>query len=282
MSKKILVTGGNAGIGLALCKLLVSKHGCHVFLGSRSPAKGEAAVASIVEAHPEAVGNIEAVSIDVSDDASVAAAAATLEERGVKLYALVNNAGAGLAHGDVGGVPGLMNVNYYGPKRVTEAFVRLIAGDGRIVNTSSGAASMWLRGQDAATKALYTNPQLTFAELDANVKANVAAGGGAMGGYGLSKAALTALTGIHARTYPTLKVVSLSPGFIATAMTAGFGAKLTPEQGCVSAIKCLFGDVTSGCYYGSDGLRSPLTCTRDPGTPEYQGEPEPDPARYNK
>ena len=57
---------------------------------------------------------------------------------------------------------------------------------------------------------------------------------------------------------------------------AGFGAKLSPEQGCVSSIKCLFAPVTSGWYYGSDGLRGPLTMTRDPGTPEYQGEPEAD------
>ena len=64
-------------------------------------------------------------------------------------------------------------------------------------------------------------------------------------------------------------------------MPQGFGASLTPEQGCVSLIKCLFEDVTSGWYYGSDGLRSPLTVTRDPGTPEYQGEADPDAAVYN-
>jgi carbonyl reductase 1 len=65
-------------------------------------------------------------------------------------------------------------------------------------------------------------------------------------------------------------------------MTAGYGAKLTPEQGCVSSIKCLFGHVTSGYYYGSDGLRSPVTMTRDPGMPEYQGEDDPQHAVYNK
>lgn len=69
--------------------------------------------------------------------------------------------------------------------------------------------------------------------------------------------------------YPHLVVTSISPGFIDTPMTAGFGAKLTPEQGCASSIKCLFHNVTSGFYYGSDGLRSPLTMTRDPGMPEY-------------
>jgi len=33
-------------------------------------------------------------------------------------------------------------------------------------------------------------------------------------------------------------VVCLSPGFIDTPMTQGFGARLTPEQGCVSSLKC--------------------------------------------
>ena len=70
--------------------------------------------------------------------------------------------------------------------------------------------------------------------------------------------------------------------FIQTKMTAGYGARLTPEQGTVSLRRCLFDDVTSGFYYGSDGLRSPLTCTRDPGTPEYGGEENPDASKYNK
>ena len=102
-----------------------------------------------------------------------------------------------------------------------------------------------------------------------------------MGGYGLSKAGLTAYTIQQAKQYPNLLCTSLSPGFIQTNMTAGFGARLTPEQGTVSLMKCLFEDVVSGYYYGSDGLRSPLTVTRDPGTPEYGGEDDPDASRYN-
>ena len=140
--------------------------------------------------------------------------------------------------------------------------------------------------QDAETKKLYSNPNLTLAELDASVKSNLAAKNwdGDMNGnaYGFSKAALSALTLIQARTYPNILVTSVSPGFIATGMTKGFGASKTPEQGCVSSIKCLFGPVTTGGYYGSDGLRSPLTVGRDPGTPEYQGEINPDPAKYKR
>ena len=88
---------------------------------------------------------------------------------------------------------------------------------------------------------------------------------------------------IHAKEYPKLNITSVSPGFVDTAMTAGFGANLTPHEGCLSTLHCLFDkNVVSGYYYGSDGLRSPLTVTRDPGTPAYQGEANPDPAKYNK
>ena len=57
------------------------------------------------------------------------------------------------------------------------------------------------------------------------------------------------MTLIQAKAYPNLQVVCLSPGFIDTPMTAGFGARLTPEQGCVAPIKCLFEPVTTGYYY---------------------------------
>ena len=77
-------------------------------------------------------------------------------------------------------------------------------------------------------------------------------------------------------------VTALTPGMILTGMTAGSRATLTPEQGTVSLLRCLFGDVVSGRYYGSDGLRSPLTLLRSPGTPEYGGEPDPDVRRYTK
>jgi len=298
MSKNILVTGGNSGIGLALCKLLATSTKpnsdypspvpppCHVFLGARSAEKGEAAVKKITDEFPDAVGKIEMLQIDVADDASCTAAAAALKEKGVCLYALVNNAGLGLAQNEAGGSgpEKILNTNYYGPKRVTEAMVELIdPNEGRIVHTSSGAASMWLKKQDAGLKAILSDPDITFEKLDKTIQAQVASDNVGFGnGYGMSKAALNGLTLIHAKAYPSLKVVSLSPGFIDTPMTKGFGAKLTPEQGCVSSLVCLFGDVTSGYYYGSDGVRSPFTMTRDPGMPPYGGEDDPAQEKYNK
>ena len=66
--KKILVTGGNSGIGLALCKQLVAD-GCYVYLGSRDKSRGEAALKEI-----NAPDNCELVVIDVQSDESVNAA----------------------------------------------------------------------------------------------------------------------------------------------------------------------------------------------------------------
>ena len=188
-----------------------------------------------------------------------------LQDRGVKLYALVNNAGVMRAEPEV-----IINTNFKGPKRVTDAFIGLIdKSEGRIVNTSSGAASLWLRHQDSITKNIFTNELGNFEDLEAAVNENVAAKNFKMGnGYGLSKAELDALTLIQAKCYANLKVASLTPGFIDTPMTKGLGSKLRPEQGTLSITHCLFEPIVSGCYYGSDGLRSPLTVTRDPGTPE--------------
>jgi NAD(P)-dependent dehydrogenase (short-subunit alcohol dehydrogenase family) len=283
-TKHVFVTGASSGIGLALCKLLVRDHGCYVYLGARNVEKGEACLKGILAEVPAAAGKIEVVQLDVVDNASIAACAEKLKAKGVVLYGLVNNAGVGLAQSNAPKeAVGILDTNFLGVKRVTEAMVGLVdPSGGRIVNVSSGAASGWVKGQDAPTKALFSKVGLTFDELEAAVKAAVAANNLGWGnGYGLSKAALSALTLVHAAQYPNLKVVALSPGFIDTPMTAGFGARLTPEQGCRSSVKCLFDEVISGYYYGSDGLRSPFTMTRDPGTPEYQGEDDPQQATYN-
>ena len=84
--KYIFVTGGNDGIGLALCKQLAVDHGCYVFMGSRSLERGAAGLKSITDANPKTASTIEVVQIDVTDDASVSAAVEVVKSKGKGLY----------------------------------------------------------------------------------------------------------------------------------------------------------------------------------------------------
>jgi len=69
-------SGGNKGIGLAICAaLLKSSPTAFVYLGSRDAARGRAAVASLEEADASARGRVKALQVDVCDRGSLVAAA---------------------------------------------------------------------------------------------------------------------------------------------------------------------------------------------------------------
>lgn len=271
MARRILVTGGNTGIGFALCMQLATEHGCHVLLGARNAAKGAVAVESIKKDAPEA--HVELVLIDTSSDESVAAAAEAVRGGGGDaLYAIVNNAGTGLAHGvDAATV---LSTNLLGPKRVCEAFGPLLDAAGRIVNVGSGAGPMFVARAPPALQALLCDggaPHVTWAVLEAAARDGLAAD--SMGGYGVSKACLAAYTALLAREHPALTISCVSPGFIDTAICAGFGATKPPSEGTVSIVHCLFAPLeASGWYFGSDAVRSPLHFMRNPGEPPYDGQ----------
>ncbi|KAF2716407.1 NAD(P)-binding protein [Polychaeton citri CBS 116435] len=92
MSRTVLITGGNSGIGYAISNLLSSLGAYHVLLASRSQAKGEAAVNAIKSGNSKA--NISAIVLDVDDAGSIDAAAKQVSSTyGGKLDALINNAG---------------------------------------------------------------------------------------------------------------------------------------------------------------------------------------------
>jgi NAD(P)-dependent dehydrogenase (short-subunit alcohol dehydrogenase family) len=290
--RRILVTGANKGIGRALvAAILEDADDTFVYLGARDRARGEEARASMFAAHPGWVDRLEVVQLDVSDDASVRGAVAELAHNlgNEKLYGVVNNAGIGVASNDLAAT---LDVNTRGVRRICEAAVPLLAPDGRVVNITSAAGPTFVAKCDERRQRLLTNPDVTWAEIDAlmNEALAIASSGGSFAAaglgdgdaYGFSKACANAFTLAFAREHPGLRVNACTPGFIETDLTrryvdsSGKSAKelgmKSPAEGTRSSMHLLFGALDgNGRYYGSDALRSPLDCYRAPGSPAYTG-----------
>jgi len=137
-SHAVLVTGTSSGIGRA-CALLLIRNGFTVFAGVRKAADGESL-------RKEAGERLVPLQIDVTDREGVLAAARvaadTLRERGESLYALVNNAGIGVAapleFQPLEDIRRSYEVNVLGQIAVTQAFLPLLRETrGRIVNICS-------------------------------------------------------------------------------------------------------------------------------------------------
>jgi NAD(P)-dependent dehydrogenase (short-subunit alcohol dehydrogenase family) len=146
----VLITGASTGIGQAT-SLRLARGGWRVLAGVRRREDGERL------AGEAPAGRIEALELDVTDDAQIAAAAARIDGGG--LDALVNNAGIGL-----GGPLEVLgdeewrrqfDVNFYGQIAVTRALIpALRRARGRIVFISSigGKVAMGFNGPYAASK----------------------------------------------------------------------------------------------------------------------------------
>jgi NAD(P)-dependent dehydrogenase (short-subunit alcohol dehydrogenase family) len=130
--KAVLITGASTGLGRAMAELLASE-GHFVYAGARKDKD---------MAELNAIDNIQAVRLDVTDQAQIDAAVKTITSEGRGLHGLINNAGVAalyaLAEAPDSEVEWLMDVNLYGPFRVTKAFAPLIIqSKGRISTTGS-------------------------------------------------------------------------------------------------------------------------------------------------
>ena len=136
--KVALVTGGNRGLGLAIARGLV-RAGARVALGARDAARTEAALVELGKMGGEAI----ALSLDVRDDASSAAAVEETIARMGALHVLVNNAGINIrkAPEDLSMEEWreVLDVNLTGAFRLSRvAYPHLKgAGGGKIVNVGS-------------------------------------------------------------------------------------------------------------------------------------------------
>jgi len=205
--KRALVTGGNKGIGFAICQGLLAK-GFEVIMAARSLDKAKAAIEQLNSS------NVRPVELDVSNDDSINLAAKNLSQEIDSLDVLINNAGIYPDEGvniltvsrDL--LNQTMNVNAFGAIRVTQAFLPLLtkSSHARVINTSSGYGQL--------------------SSLSANVPS-----------YCLSKLTLNGATIMLAEALQDQGIVvnAIDPGWVKTDM-GGSGAPRTPEQGADTAI----------------------------------------------
>lgn len=232
-----LVTGANKGIGYEIAAGL-GELGWSVGVGARDDARREAAVEKLQADGVDAFG----VPLDVTDDASVAAAAALVEERCGRLDVLVNNAAV------TGGAPqeptlvdpatvlSVVDTNVVGVMRVTNALLHLLhrSASPRIVNMSSSVGSLKRQTELPAGEAM----------------------GPISAAYAPSKTYLNAVTIQYAKELHGTKILINAgcPGFTATDLN-GFRGVRTAEQGAAIAIRLatLPDDGPSGGYFEDAG-----------------------------
>jgi len=200
----ILITGANKGLGREAAKRLVAA-GHEVWAAARDPERGRAAAEEVGAHH---------LTLDVTDDGSVRAAAVTLADAtGGVLDVLINN--AGISGGPVSAaeltaetMQEVYDVNVFGPVRVLHAFLPLLERSAGpvVVNVSSGLGSI----------ASSADPESTYAAL-------------VVPAYFSSKAALNMLTTQYARAFPRMRINSVDPGFTGTDFNQNRGTQTVRE-----------------------------------------------------
>jgi NAD(P)-dependent dehydrogenase (short-subunit alcohol dehydrogenase family) len=229
-----LVTGANKGLGLETVRRLAAL-GWTVWLAARDETAGRTAVDKVLAETPDA--DVRFVRLDVTDDASVAAAYDVLAASGTGLDVLVNN--AGIAGGGkvtldtvaTDFIP-VYGVNVLGPVRVTHAFLPLLTASQRprLVMVSSGLGSIACVGDPNRTES--TVPGMV---------------------YQSSKAALNMIANQYAKDLPDVRVTSVDPGYTATDLNGHRGTQ-TVTEGTDSIIEAASAETVAGPHIDRHGV----------------------------
>ncbi|MGG1325064.1 SDR family oxidoreductase [Priestia megaterium] len=208
-NKVALVTGGNRGIGYELVRQL-AMDGFKVILTSRNSETGHEAVQKLKDSHLD----VSYVVMDISNEARILKAAATVSEQYGRLDVLINNAGIYLDKNQklVNMNPSILEktlvTNFFGAYHVIRSFMPLMEQQsyGRIINVSSEYGAM--------------------SEMSSS----------GVGAYKLSKLILNGLTQlIAAESESDIKINAVDPGWVSSDM-GGPSAPRTPEQAARSIL----------------------------------------------
>ena len=205
-----LVTGGNRGIGLEICRQLAAR-GLSVVLTARTGSEGRAAAKALQDAGLD----VEFHRLDVSSCRSIRACVSAIAERRGRIDVLVNNAGvlidprgSRFLDSKLDTFRDTLETNFFGPLQLAQAVVPLMKAHryGRIVNVSSGMGQL--------------------AEMSGSSPA-----------YRVSKTALNALTRILAAEFRESNILanSMSPGWVRTRM-GGEGAPRSVAEAADTAM----------------------------------------------
>ncbi|MBB6000933.1 SDR family NAD(P)-dependent oxidoreductase [Streptomonospora salina] len=210
-----LITGATRGIGLEAARRL-SEAGHRVLLGARDLSRGREA-AHRVGAHP--------LMLDVTDDASVEAAAQRVADEVGRLDVLVNNAGiTGALHTCADEITAAdllacYDTNVFGAVRMMHAFTPLLRKSARpvVVNVSSGLGSL-AAATDPGARAEFTPTWIPVPV------------------YASSKAALNMVTVQYAHAHPEMRINAVDPGHTATDFNGHAGPQ-TVEEGAEIVVR---------------------------------------------
>jgi NAD(P)-dependent dehydrogenase (short-subunit alcohol dehydrogenase family) len=204
-----------------------------VWLSARRAADAEAAAVALRNQKLEVVP----LALDVSDPPSIDAVAARLEREGVKLHALINNGAVSLDGFDARVVEQTIDVNFFGPLRVTDRLRSFLAPSSCVVMVSSALGSLSqfppaLRGRFDPPGSRQDVIALMQSFVESVRRGAHQREGWPNSAYGVSKAGLNALTRVLAeelRSVPVL-INAVSPGWCRTRM-GGASAPRSIEVG---------------------------------------------------
>ncbi|KAG4127220.1 hypothetical protein ERO13_D10G204300v2 [Gossypium hirsutum] len=206
-----VVTGGNKGIGLEICKQVASK-GTMVVLTARDEKRGLEAVDKLKDLGLS--DNVVFHQLDVADPASVASLVGFVKTQFGKLDILVNNAGIGGVKGDFEA----LRAAAFG-KNVSNEWAKAVLSDAGNLTEDKVDEILSQYMKDFKEGSLQGKGWPAF-----------------MSAYILSKAAMNAYTRILAKKYINFIINCVCPGFVKTDINFNSGI-LSVEEGAESPVR---------------------------------------------